>query len=126
MNKLFLVLMVVGVLVMVGCKNPESGISTDEITLIGTWTANSLKVNNRTVNETLVYRTDGSYSVEGIFAGTHDLLSNGSDTFSFTSDTITYTTDPNKLKTEHYVIDKMARTLTITTNTQSSKIWSRK
>ena len=126
MKKLVFVVMVVIGLMLVGCENPESTTNPENITLIGTWTKNNFKVNNRTVNETLIYNSDGTYSVEGRYADTNDLVANNSGTFTYTSDTITYTTDPNNLEIETYVIDAVSRTLTITTSTPSVLVWTRK
>jgi len=126
MKRLVLVSMIVIGLVLAGCANSVTGDKSDTLTLIGTWTANDRIVNNRTINEVLNFNSDGTWSIEGRYADTNELLGNGSGSFTYTSDTITYTTDPDDLIVENYSIDQVARKMTITTSTQIIKIWSRR
>lgn len=122
MKKTFSVVMIVIALILVGCENHIS----NEITLIGTWTANDTTVNSRVVNEVLNFNSNGTYLVEGRYADTNEVVATGSGTFTYTSDKITYTTDPNNLKVESYSIDQDARTLTMIASDHTKKIWFRK
>lgn len=122
----YLVLAVALSALIFGCENMASTPKDEEtLTLIGTWSCNENTYQDRKLYEVLTYKSDGTYTIRGEYLDTKEFLASGEGTFTYTKNTITYTTDPDKLKTETYVISQKTRTLTLTTKDNAVSNWKR-
>jgi hypothetical protein len=108
-----------------GYTAPDSWGPGDSVPLIGTWTADTLKLGDRAVHETLTLNGDGTYSVEARFSDTNEFVAGGSGTFTYSSDTITYMWNQGKVATETYSIDSELKRLTIVSQGHAPKVWER-